>query len=49
MVAQLELRLDGHGFDSRPFCLQVTTLNKLFTHTRAFVTKRYNLVLVAGQ
>jgi len=32
MVRALELRLNGRGFDLRPFRFQVTTLRKLFTH-----------------
>ena len=30
MVTALDLRLRGHGFDSRPFLLQVATLGKFF-------------------
>ena len=30
-------------------CFQVITLGKLFTHTRASVTKQYNLVPAAGK
>ena len=34
MVRALDLRLRGRRFDSRPFHFHVTTLGKLFTHTR---------------
>jgi len=37
-----------HGFDSRPFRFQLTTLGNLFTHTRASVTKQYSFVPVKG-
>jgi len=39
-------KVAARGFDSRPFRFQITTLGKLFTHTRASVTKQYNLVPV---
>jgi len=32
MLRALGLRLTGRGFDLWPFCFQVTTLGKLFTH-----------------
>jgi len=32
LVQWEELRLERHGFNSRPFRFQVTTQGKLFTH-----------------
>jgi len=32
MVRELDLRLNGRGFDLWPVRFQVTTLGKLFTH-----------------
>jgi len=49
MVMALDLPLEGRGFESRPFRFQLTTLGKLFTHTRTTVAKQYNLVRVKGR
>ena len=49
MVTVLARDTKGRGFDSRLFHFQVTTLDKLFTHTHASVTKQYNLVPVKGR
>ena len=49
MVRALACDSRGREFNSRPSRCQVTTLGKLFTHTRASVTKQHNLVPVAGQ
>ena len=40
----MDLWSTGHGFDSQPFHVHVTTLGKLFTHMCLFVTKQYNLI-----
>jgi len=44
MVGALDLRSSGCGLDSQLFHFHVTNLGKLFTHTRASVTKQCNLV-----
>jgi len=44
----MDLRLNGRGFDFRLLRFQVATLGKLFTHTRASVTKQ-NSIFGIGQ
>jgi len=48
MVRALACDSRGREFNSRPFRCQGNDLGKV-VHTRAFVTKQYNLVPVAGQ
>jgi len=44
MVRASHSRLEGYGFDSRPFRFQVTTyVSCSHTHTRAYVTEHYKL------
>jgi len=47
-VMALDLCLKARGFNSQPFCFQITTLGSLFTMC-LFVTKQYTLAAVKLQ
>jgi len=48
-LSQLALRIKRSWFYSQLVRFHVTTLNQLFTHTRASVVKQYNLVSAKQQ